>query len=152
MIIRLFLLLLLISQWLEASHTKVMVGSDRLFTSHYANLLKNKRVGLITNHTAVNGNMQSTISLMKSNARQYGFTLTALFAPEHGLKGLAHASEDVLDQKDQDGIPIYSLHGKNRRPTEKMLSQIDILVYDIQDIGSRSYTYVTTLFYAIEEA
>jgi len=132
--------------------SKVTVGSDLLFSDEHAPTLNKKKLGLITNHTAVNRHMESTISLIKQNAKKFGYTLTALFAPEHGINGSSHASELIADLKDEDGIPIYSLHGKTRRPTPEMLKKIDILVYDIQDIGSRSYTYIATLFYAMEEA
>lgn len=131
---------------------KVKVGAELLLTEDYIHLIKGKKVGLITNHTAVNSKMVSTIDLLKKNAPKQGFTLAVLFAPEHGITGSAHAYDTIKDEKDADGIPIYSLHGKTRRPTEKMLSQIDVLLFDIQDIGSRSYTYSTTLFYAMEEA
>lgn len=131
---------------------RVQVGAELLLSENYLHLIKNKRLGLITNHTAVNSQMISTIDLLKQNSSKHGFKLQALFAPEHGITGSAHASESVKDEKDPDGIPIYSLHGKTRRPTKQMLSEVDILLYDIQDIGSRSYTYITTLFYAMEEA
>lgn len=131
---------------------KVTVGADLLFTDEYVHLLKNKKVGLITNHTAVNSKMQSTVDLLKEHAKTHSYTLKGLFAPEHGIKGSAYASEEIQNEKDPDGIPIYSLHGSTQRPTETMLKKIDILVYDIQDIGSRSYTYITTLFYAMEAA
>jgi len=131
----------------------VVTGVDILFElPEYSNLLKGKRIGLITNHTAVNKNLQTTESVLKQNAAVNGYTVVALFAPEHGLKGFAYASEEIYDQKDADGMAIFSLHGKTRRPTEQMLKNIDLLIYDIQDIGSRSYTYITTLFYAMEEA
>lgn len=136
----------------EAS-PKVVVGIDVLLTKeeHMA-LLKGKRVGLITNHTAVNRDLLSTAELLKSNAASRGYKVTALFAPEHGISGVFYAEDSVEDEKDPDGIPIFSLHGKTQRPTKKMLDRVDLLVYDIQDIGARSYTYVTTLFYAMEEA
>lgn len=151
-----FLLTILIlsffSSVFAAKPPKVKVGAELLFTENYVKLIKGKRIGLITNHTAVNSKMISTIDLLKKNAPKYGFTLAALFAPEHGITGSAHASEMVKDEKDPDGIPIYSLHGNTRRPNDKMLAQVDVLLFDIQDIGSRSYTYSTTLFYAMEEA
>jgi uncharacterized protein YbbC (DUF1343 family) len=78
--------------------------------------------------------------------------LVALFAPEHGIHGAVHAAGHVAHKTGAGGLPIYSLHGETRRPTEQMLKAIDVLVYDIQDIGVRSYTYATTLFYAMEEA
>ncbi|BBI18154.1 exo-beta-N-acetylmuramidase NamZ domain-containing protein [Neochlamydia sp. S13] len=139
--------------YLQAAPTpQVQVGADLLFTKDYVHLLKNKRIGLITNHTAVNSQMKSTASLLQSHAKQYDFILAALFAPEHGITGSAHAAEFIKDEKDSAGIPIFSLHGATRRPTDKMLAQLDLLLYDIQDIGSRSYTYITTLFYVMEEA
>jgi uncharacterized protein YbbC (DUF1343 family) len=138
---------------LEAKQSpKVTVGADLFFTEDYSHLLNKKKVGLLTNQTAVNKDMESTVNLLKKNAKKYNYTLTALFAPEHGINGSSHASEQIYDQKDEDNIIIYSLHGKTRRPTKEMLKKIDLLVYDIQDIGSRSYTYISTLFYAMEES
>lgn len=131
---------------------RVTVGAEQLFTVKYASILQGKRIGLITNHTAVGQKMESTIDLLKKHRSAYNYTLTALFAPEHGITGSQHASEHVLDEKDSDDIPIYSLHGKTRRPTSQMLKKVDLLIYDIQDIGSRSYTYIATLFYVMEEA
>lgn len=130
----------------------VTVGADTLFENQdYAQLLKGKRIGLLTNHTAINQDRLTTYDLMKKNASKYQYKITALFSPEHGFYGLATAEESVDHSKNSDGIPIFSLHGETKRPTKAMLSQIDVLVYDIQDIGARSYTYVTTLLYAMEE-
>lgn len=131
---------------------KVSVGIENLFTPEYSELLSGKKIGILTNHTAVNHKMQSTVNVLKANAKKYGYKLTALFAPEHGITGSAHASEYIEDEKDPDGIPIYSLHGKTRRPTPQMLKNVDLVIFDIQDVGSRSYTYVSTLMYMIEEA
>ncbi len=125
------------------------LGIDRLFEEPYLHYLKGKKVGLITNHTGVDKNLKPTIEIFKEAK---AFSLVALFSPEHGIDGLSYAAEEIVDLKDSDGVPIYSLHGKTRRPTEKMLSGIDVLVFDIQEIGCRSYTYASTLFYAIEEA
>lgn len=135
-----------------AAAPKVKVGIDVIMGEDYAELLKGKRIGLITNHTAVNSKLVSTVDIFKMNASAKGYKLVALFAPEHGITGASYASEYIEEEKDPDGIPVYSLHGKTVRPTEDMLKKIDMLVFDIQDIGSRSYTYITTLFYAMEEA
>ena len=143
--------LILISNSLQAEPA-VAVGADFLRSNDCLRILKGKRVGLLTNHTAINSKMESTIHILKSLDAKGEISLTALFAPEHGLSGNAYASEFIKDQEDEDGIPIYSLHGKTERPTDRMLNQIDVLVYDIQDIGTRSYTYVSTLFYAMEAA
>jgi len=123
----------------------VKLGLDRFFEEGQSVVIKKKRVGLVTNQTGVDSNLTPNIELFKKNAK-----LVAIFTPEHGLTGAARASEKVKDQK-QD-IPIYSLHGETRRPTKEMLKNVDVLVFDIQEIGCRSYTYISTLFYVMEEA
>lgn len=147
-----FFLLFCVSFFASLQGAKVKVGIDTLFLEDHSKILKGKKIGLITNHTAINRNQIPSREVIKNEASKKGYTLTALFAPEHGITGAAYQSENIKDQKDTDGIPIFSLHGKTRRPTETMLKGIDILLYDIQDIGSRSYTYISTLFYAMEEA
>ena len=149
----LFTAIFLFSQVCATYRPEVSVGIDVLINNEeYISLLKGKRIGLITNHTAINSRMQSTIDLIKSYSKPIGYTLSALFAPEHGITGSAYAAENIEELKDPDGIPIFSLHGKTRRPTDEMLKKVNLLIYDIQDIGSRSYTYITTLFYAMEAA
>lgn len=125
---------------------QVKLGIDRFFEEEYSNIVRKKRIGLITNHTGVDSQLRSTFSLFKEKCH-----LVAVFTPEHGLFGSERASQEIKDKK-ADKIIIYSLHGKTRRPTEEMLKEIDILIYDIQEIGSRSYTYASTLFYVMEEA
>lgn len=130
---------------------KVTVGMDRLLSENaYLALLKNKRVGLVTNHTALCQGQKLAAEKMLQKSGDY--TLVALFAPEHGFAGNLHASEKVTEGVFAKNIPIYSLHGKTRRPTKEMLENIDILIFDMQDIGCRSYTYISTLFYVMEEA
>lgn len=130
---------------------EVVVGLERLFTPDYSQHLEGKKIGLVTNHTAVTRNLQWSVDLFKQHAKGH-YKLVALFGPEHGLYGNSHAEEGVKDSVDAQGIPIYSLYGKTRRPTKEMLKGIDLLVYDMQDIGARSYTYISTLFYLMEEA
>lgn len=126
----------------------IEVGADIFASSRsYQVLLKDQRIGLITNQTAINRDLVSTFDLL----RRAGFNITALFAPEHGLWGSGYA-EELIDDDTLQEIPIFSLHGQTRRPTEAMLQEIDVLIYDIQDIGSRSYTFISTLFYCMEEA
>lgn len=129
---------------------EVKPGVDSLFTPPFEHLLKDKKIGLITNHTGINSEGISTIDCLKKQSTRLKYNLVALFAPEHGLSGVLYAGE--LVPKDFNGIPIYSLHGTTRRPTKEMLNGINLLIYDIQDLGSRSYTYISTLFYAMEEA
>lgn len=127
----------------------VSVGADILFEHGAPSILNGKNIGIITNQSAVNRQMRTTFELLKTHAVDY--KLIAVFAPEHGFYGDAYACEKVQHQE-IDAIPLYSLHGKHRRPTEEMLRGIDLLIYDIQDIGSRSYTFLSTLFYCMEEA
>jgi uncharacterized protein YbbC (DUF1343 family) len=125
----------------------VLTGIDVLVQENFARL-KGRRIGLVTNHTGQDRRGQATIDLLHQAP---GVTLVALFSPEHGIRGLL--DEKVGDGRDdKTGVPIYSLYGKRRRPTAETLKGIDTLVYDIQDIGCRFYTYITTLGYVLESA
>lgn len=128
----------------------VQLGVDVFFSEGMINSLKGKRVGLITNHTGVSQNLVLTYELFLQN--QKGFQLVAIFSPEHGLFGQQFAAKQCSDHVLKQEIPVISLHGATKRPTDKMLEGIDVLIYDIQDVGSRPYTYATTLYYVMEEA
>lgn len=132
--------------------TEVIPGIEVLFTPEYQSLLRGKNIGLVTNHTGVTRSFQSTVSLMKQESGKIGYKIVALFAPEHGIRGASHAAEKIEDIHKAGEIPIFSLYGKTQRPTLEMLKGIDLLIYDIQDIGARCYTYSTTLYYLMEEA
>lgn len=113
-------------------------------------ILKGKRVGLITNPTGVSSDLEQTVDIL-FHAKDV--KLVALFGPEHGVRGDAEGGKSVDSFKDsQTGLPVYSLYGKTRKPAKDMLRGIDVLVYDIQDIGVRSYTYISTLGLAMEAA
>ena len=110
--------------------------------------LKGKRVGLITNPTGIDSHLKSTIDIL---AEAPEVKLTALFAPEHGVRGDHVAGASVADSTDpKTGVRVYSLHGSVKKPTAEMLKDVDILVYDIQDIGCRSYTFISTMGLAME--
>ncbi len=128
---------------------KISLGIDVLQKANFS-LLAGKRVGLITNHTGVNSKLESTLDLFK---RAENFKLTTVFSPEHGLKGLIAAGQSFNGYVDSlTGIKYYALYGKTAKPTKEMLEEVDVLVYDIQDIGVRSYTYISTLGLAMEAA
>ena len=130
----------------EAELPAVRLGIENLDGS--LALFKGKRVGLITNATGVDRNYRRSVDILKDKVN-----LVALFAPEHGLRGNVVAGAAVPHEKDAaTGLPIYSLHGDNRKPTAAMLKGIDVLAFDIQDIGARSYTYVYTMAYAMQSA
>ena len=113
-------------------------------------LIRGKRVGLITNHTARDERGRSSIDLIHDAP---DVTLAALFAPEHGIRGSARGGARIATSVDENtGVQIYSLYGDTKVPTAKMLDGIDVLVYDIQDVGARMYTYVWTMTLAAEAA
>ena len=147
----LFITLLLFSplcqKTLPASAAPVFKLGSEVFFDRYTHLIDGKNVGLITNQSGVNSQGVSTIDLLRADNNT---TLAALYAPEHGLDGLATAGEYVQSYTHpQLGITVNSLYGATRMPTEAMLKNIDILLYDIQDIGARTYTYISTLNYCM---
>ncbi len=120
----------------------VVPGIEVLLTDSL-HLIKGKRVGLLTNHSGRDRKGTSTIDLL---FKAPGVTLTALFGPEHGLRGVAKAGEKVSSAVDSaTGVPIYSLFGDVSVPTPEMLRNVDVLLYDIQDVGARVYTFEWTL-------
>ncbi|HWB59609.1 MAG TPA: DUF1343 domain-containing protein [Chthoniobacteraceae bacterium] len=132
-----------------AARAEVELGIDVLQKMDYAPL-RGKRVGLVTNQTGVNSNGVRTRVLL---AHAAGLKLVALFTPEHGLDGTEEAGKYVASRRDRvTGLPAYSLYGPTRKPTPEMLRGIDVLVYDMQDIGSRSYTYISTMVKCMEAA
>jgi uncharacterized protein YbbC (DUF1343 family) len=129
------------------SIAKVLTGIDVLERDGFKQL-SGLKLGLVTNHTGRNRAGRQTIDVL---FKAPGVQLVALFSPEHGIRGLA--DEKVSDSKDDEtGLPIYSLYGETRRPKPEQLQQLDALVFDIQDIGTRFYTYISTLGYVMEEA
>lgn len=125
----------------------VQTGLDVLKRSNYLEL-KNKRVGLITNHTALDRKGNHILDLF---AKQDQFRLRAIFTPEHGLRG-KEDKEFIPSEAYGENIPVYSLYGDVRKPTSQMLDGLDVIIYDIQDIGTRYYTYITTMAYCMEAA
>lgn len=132
-----------------AKTKQVMTGIDMLEKGGFV-ILQGKRVGLITNPTGVNRDLKSTVDVL-NDAKNV--KLVALFGPEHGVRGDIHAGDKVDNMKDEKtGLPIFSLYGKTRKPSAEMLKGIDVLVYDIQDIGCRSFTFISTMGLAMEAA
>ena len=132
-----------------AQSPKVQTGIELLRHRNF-DILKEKRVGLITNPTGVDSWLKSTVDILYE-AR--GLRLVALFGPEHGVRGDVPGGEKVDSYTDpQTGLPVYSLYGKTQKPTADMLKNIDVLVYDIQDVGCRSYSYISTMGLAMEAA
>ncbi|MBI3549249.1 MAG: DUF1343 domain-containing protein [Elusimicrobia bacterium] len=112
--------------------------------------IKGKRLGLITHPAAVTPSLEHSVDALFGSK---DFRLAVLMGPEHGIRGAEWAGETVADQTDPvTGLPVYSLYGKNSKPTPAMLRDVDVLVYDVQDIGSRSYTYIATMALAMEAA
>lgn len=145
----LLLLFLCLSLSVQAQKIRIKTGIEVLKAQNFC-CLEGKRVGLITNPTGVDNELRSTIDILHEAPN---VNLVALYGPEHGVRGDVHAGDHVSDQRDPaTGLPVYSLYGKTRKATPEMLKDVDILVYDIQDIGCRSFTYISTLGLAMEAA
>lgn len=124
------------------ARTKVRPGIEVLESRGFEGL-KGKRVGLVTNPSGVDRNLRSTIDILH-DAKDV--ELVALFGPEHGVRGDAYAGDKVSDDVDPvTGVKVFSIYGKYREPSQEMLDGIDVMVYDIQDVGTRSYTFISTL-------
>ena len=123
--------------------TGIEVLRDREFEG-----LKGKRVGLVTNPSGVDRYLNSTVDILYNAP---GVELVALYGPEHGVRGDVYAGGHVTDTKDEaTGLPVYSIYSSTRKPTPEMLEGIDVMVYDIQDVGVRSYTFISTLGLVME--
>ena len=126
---------------------RVILGSERLFAEDF-HLIRGQRVGLITNHSGVNHLLQPTADLLHAAA---DCELVALFGPEHGIRGDAADGVKVGTSRDpQTGVPAYSLYGETRQPDESMLADVDVMLFDIQDVGVRFYTYLYTMSMSME--
>lgn len=129
------------------SFAQVRTGIEVLRDRHF-DVLQGKRVGLVTNPTGVDSQLQSTVDILFEAPE---VNLVALYGPEHGVRGNVHAGDVVNNEVDaRTGITLYSLFGRTRKPTAEMLADVDVLVYDIQDNGCRSYTYISTLGMVME--
>ena len=132
---------------LDAKQPVVKPGVEVLVESGFQRLV-GKRVGLVTNPSGVDSQLRSTIDILYNAP---GVELVALYGPEHGVRGDVYAGGKVTDTVDEKtGLPVYSLYGATRKPTREMLQGIDIMVYDIQDVGVRSYTFISTLGLVME--
>ena len=146
MIQRLKILLIFLLIGSTQFHAQIRMGAEQ--TEKLLPLLKGKRIALVVNHTSVVGHAQThlldTLLSLKVDVRK-------VFAPEHGFRGNADAGETVKNGRDtQSGKPILSLYGKNKKPTPAQLEDIDIVLFDIQDVGARFYTYISTMHYVME--
>lgn len=129
---------------LPAQTVKLQVGAERM--EQYLPRIKDKKVGLVLNHTATVGRANLLDTLLA-----LGVAVEKVFVPEHGLRGTADAGEKVTDGKDpRTGVAVVSLYGKKRKPSAEDLAGLDLLIFDIQDVGARFYTYISTLHYVME--
>src|SRR4030043_246599 len=126
----------------------VKTGLDNI--NSYRHLFEGKRVGIITNHTAYNSRGEYIIDVFK---KMDNVEVAAFFSPEHGIYGVEEDGKQIESMTEPNyKIPVYSLYGKTLKPTREMLAKVDVLVFDIQDIGARFYTYIYTMSLAMEAA
>ncbi len=140
---------ILMFQLFLIASTKVRLGNEKL-VNEYFNLIKGKNIGVIANHTSLLSDGKHLVDFLYENKN---VSLVAVFGPEHGFRGAAPAGEKIETTiDDKTGIPVYSLYGRINKPTPEMLKNIEVLVYDIQDVGARFYTYISTLYLCLEAA
>lgn len=131
---------------------RLETGLEVLLDEHL-DWLRGKRVGLVTNPTGVDAELRSGVDRLIEREADGGYEVTALYGPEHGVRGGAPAGAYVESYTDpRTGLPVYSLYGPTRTPTPEMLADVDVLLYDIQDIGTRFYTYISTMSYVMGAA
>ncbi len=126
--------------------SQIVTGAEQM--DQYMPLLKGKRIGMVVNHTSVVGAKRVHLldTLLRRDVR-----VVKAFAPEHGFRGNADAGETVKDGKDsRTGIPIVSLYGDNKKPSATQLKDVDVILFDIQDVGARFYTYISTMYYVMD--
>lgn len=142
----LILFFLFVTVFPECISGKVVAGAGRF--EQYLPFIQGKRVGMVVNHTSVVGTGQT--HLLDTLLKQH-INVVKVFAPEHGFRGNADAGETVKDGKDsRTGVSIVSLYGNNKKPTAAQLKDIDVILFDIQDVGARFYTYISTMYYVME--
>ena len=126
-------------------NSSIVTGADN-YTA-YLPLLKDKKVGIVTNQTGILSNKTHVVDFLIEKK----IAVEKIFAPEHGFRGTADAGEHVVDGKDsKTGLPIISLYGSNKKPKSEQLAGIDVMIFDLQDVGARFYTYISTLHYIME--
>jgi len=127
----------------------VQTGADIILSEQFE-LIKNKKLGIITNHTAI---LSNGVHLVDTLYALDNVKIISLFGPEHGIRGDVPDGQSINDSIDtKTGIPTHSLYGSIKKPTKKMLNEIDILIFDIQDVGARFYTFISTMYYSIQSA
>ena len=129
-----------------SQNAPLKLGAERMDV--VTRLLKGKRVGLVVNQTSILEKRQ--IHLLDALVAE-GIDVKKVFAPEHGFRGTGDAGEEIKDSRDlKTGIPIISIYGKNKKPSAEQLGDLDVIVFDIQDVGARFYTYISTMHYVME--
>jgi uncharacterized protein YbbC (DUF1343 family) len=143
-------LFLLQTIYCQTNKINIATGAD-LLLSENIDLVEGRNIAIVTNHTAVLSNGTHLIDALYSS--EFRIKIVALFGPEHGIRGQVQAGEKIenlIDEKTQ--VPIYSLYGKDKKPTKEMLKGVDVLLFDMQDVGARFYTYISTLYYSLQAA
>ncbi len=129
--------------------SEIITGANR--TQEYLPMLRDKKIGIVGNQTSVIKTEKGNYTHLVDSLLQRDINIQKVFAPEHGFRGTADAGEIVKDGMDtKTGLPVFSLYGENKKPTAETLKDIDVMIFDIQDVGARFYTYISTLHYIME--
>ena len=143
-----FLFFIILAVFPVSNIAQILTGTDLLFSENQ-NLIAGKNIGVICNHTAL---LSNGTHLADTLINLPDVTLMAIFTPEHGFKGSAEAGELINKKSLYKQVPVISIYGSNRKPAKEDLKEIDLLIFDIQDVGARFYTYISTLYYVLESA
>ncbi len=142
------LFFIILSVFPVSNIAQILTGTDLLFSENQK-LIAGKNIGVVCNHTAL---LSDGTNLVDTLINMSGVTLKAIFTPEHGFKGSAEAGELINKKSLYRKVPIISIYGNNRKPSQENLKDINLLIFDIQDVGARFYTYISTLYYVLESA
>ncbi|MCL4538597.1 MAG: DUF1343 domain-containing protein, partial [Bacteroidetes bacterium] len=150
MSITFIIILTVLAVSISASAQERVKTGDEIFVEKYLELIKGKSIGIVTNHSGLLPNGRHIADVL---AKVPGVKLVALFGPEHGIRGNVPDAEIIPNSVDEKtGVPVYSLYGDVKQPTAEMLRDIDVLIYDIQDVGVRFYTFISTMQLTMEAA
>ena len=128
----------------KTNQPELVIGAARI--DKYLSKIEGKKVGLLVNHTSMVEEVHLVDFLLEK-----GISIVKIFAPEHGFRGVADAGEEIKDNVDsKTGIQVSSIYGNNKKPTPEMMDDLDVVIFDIQDVGTRFYTYISSMHYMME--
>lgn len=140
------LITLVLANFSAYAHQSILSGIDRLLTPEYIHLVKDKKIAIVANNASLDSRGRSTVDVLKNH---HDINVVAIFTPEHGF---SVSEDDKVSDQDSESIPIYSLYGPRKSPTREQLSGVEVIIFDLETVGLRYYTYITTLAMVMKAA